>query len=87
MAEKADKRQQEENPQAKMTFEEALGKLEEMVSQIEAGQISLEESIEKYAEGIKLIQRCRSILETAEKKIEVLTKGPDGSLVAAGELP
>ncbi|GAF90923.1 unnamed protein product, partial [marine sediment metagenome] len=45
---------------AKMTFEQALGKLEQIVSRIEQGKVSLEESIEAYAEGIKLIDQCRA---------------------------
>ena len=71
----------------KVTFEQALEKLEEIVSQIEEGEVSLEESIEKYAEGTKLIQQCRQILDAAEKKIQLLTKGQDGELEPAGELP
>ena len=70
----------------KMTFEEALAKLEEIVSQIEAGKVSLEESISKYAEGIELIKQCRTILDSAEKKIQLLSKGQDGRVEPAGEL-
>jgi exodeoxyribonuclease VII small subunit len=70
----------------KMTFEESLAKLEEIVSQIEEGKVSLEESIDKYAEGIKLVNQCRAILETAEKKIQLLAKGEGGDLEPAGEL-
>ena len=70
----------------KRTFEQALEKLEQIVSQIEEGKVSLEESIEKYAEGIKLIQKCRRILDAAEKKIQLLAKGDRESLEPAGEL-
>jgi len=70
----------------KMTFEQALAKLEEIVSKIESGEVPLEESIEKYAEGIKLIKQCRSILDAAEQKIRLLAKGEAGSLVPGGEL-
>jgi len=69
----------------KMTFEQALAKLEEIVSKIESGEVPLEESIEKYAEGIKLIKQCRSILDAAEQKIRLLAKGEAGSLVPGGE--
>jgi len=71
----------------KLTFEQALEKLEQIVTEIEEGKVSLEESIEKYAEGTRLIQQCRSILEAAEKKIQVLAKGQGESLEPAGELP
>jgi exodeoxyribonuclease VII small subunit len=72
--------------QEKMTFEKALERLEKIVSEIEAGKVSLEESIERYAEGIGLIKRCRAILATAEQKIKLLTKGEGTSLEISGEL-
>ena len=72
--------------QAKMTFETALQTLEQIVSQIESGDVSLEESIEKYAQGTKLIETCRSILDKAEQKIQLLAKGEGDSLEPAGEL-
>jgi len=70
----------------KLSFEQALARLEQIVSQIEDGKVPLEESIERYAEGIKLIQQCRSILESAEKKIQLLSKGGGESLEVAGTL-
>lgn len=70
----------------KLTFEQALARLEQIVSAIEAGEVSLEESIEKYAEGIRLIKQCRGILDAAEKKIRLLTREEGGSLAPAGEL-
>ena len=71
----------------KMTFEESLAKLEQIVSQIEEGKVSLEESIEKYAEGIKLIKQCRTILDSAEQKIQLLAKGEGEQLNVSGDLP
>jgi exodeoxyribonuclease VII small subunit len=70
----------------KLTFEQALAKLEQIVSAIESGQIGLEESIEKYAEGARLINYCRGVLNAAEKKIQLLTAKADGSVEKAGEL-
>ncbi len=70
---------------AKKTFEQALEALENIVTEIEQGKVPLEASIDKYAEGIRLIQQCRQILQAAEKKIQLLTKGQDEQLVAAGE--
>jgi len=69
----------------KTTFEEALGKLEEIVEQIESGEIGLEASIARYEEGIKLIKQCRTILDAAEKKIQLLAKA-EGGLAPGGEL-
>lgn len=71
----------------KLTFEQALEKLEEIVTQIEDGKIPLEESIEKYARGIELIKQCRVILDSAEKKIQILSKGEGAALEEAGPLP
>jgi exodeoxyribonuclease VII small subunit len=70
----------------KLTFEKALEKLEEIVRQIEEGKVSLEESIEKYAEGVKLVGTCREILDQAEKKIQLLAKAEGDRLAPAGEL-
>jgi len=70
----------------KPTFEQALEKLEEIVSGIEEGDVPLEESIDKYAEGIKLIKQCREILDTAEQKIQLLSKNQDGTLETEGQV-
>ena len=75
-----------ENTEPKTTFEQALGKLEQIVAQIESGQIGLEESIARYEEGIGLIQQCRGILDAAEKRIQLLAKGEAQTLEASGEL-
>jgi exodeoxyribonuclease VII small subunit len=72
--------------QDKLTFEVALGRLEKIVSEIETGKVSLEQSIERYAEGVTLIKQCRSILETAEKKIQLLAKDQGMGLEVSGEL-
>ncbi len=70
----------------KPTFEQALGKLEKIVEQIESGEIGLEESIARYEEGTTLIKQCRTILDAAEKRIQLLAKGEAGQLAASGEL-
>jgi exodeoxyribonuclease VII small subunit len=62
------------------TFEEALQELEQILSEIEGGQVGLEESLVKYERGTFLIQHCRGVLNSAEKQIEVLTKSADGGL-------
>ena len=70
----------------KITFERALEELEKIVSQIEEGEVSLEESIQKYEAGRRLIRQCRVILDAAERKIQLLAKGEDGSAEVTGEL-
>lgn len=64
------------------SFEEALDELERILAEIESGETSLEQSLEKYERGNFLIQHCRSVLNNAEKQIELLTKQPDGTLRA-----
>ena len=69
-----------------LKFEAGLARLESIVTEIEAGKVSLEESISKYAEGIKLVKHCRAILDAAEQKIQILAKGDGGEAAPAGEL-
>ncbi len=63
-------------------FEAALKELEEILSEIEGGEVGLEQSLVKYERGNFLIQHCRKILNNAEKQIEELSKGADGGLEA-----
>src|SRR5687767_12913594 len=64
------------------TFEEALQELEQILAEIEGGEMGLEESLVKYERGQFLIHHCRGVLNTAERQIELLSKGPDGGLVS-----
>lgn len=64
-----------------LPFEKAMEKLEKIVSELESGDISLEEALKKYEEGVRLSQICQERLSQAEKKIEILTRGLDGTLV------
>jgi len=57
-----------------MKFEEALKKLERIVSDLETGDMSLEDSLSKYEEGIKLSKLCSRQLEAAKSKVELLMK-------------
>lgn len=61
-------------------FEDALSKLEGIVEKLEGGDLSLEESLIAFEEGIKLSRLCSKRLDEAEKKIEILTKGVGGDL-------
>lgn len=65
------------------SFEEAQAELEQIVTAIENGQISLEDSLVKYERGTYLIQYCNSVLKKAEEQIELLSKGADGQLQSA----
>ncbi len=63
----------------KQRFEELLGELEAIVGELEGGQIGLDEALEKYEKGIAALKQCYEVLKAAEKKIEILTRSPDGS--------
>ena len=64
----------------KPTFEEALKQLETLARQIEQGQIGLEESINKYGEGMSLVKQCRDILSKAVHKIQQIQQKVDGTI-------
>ena len=55
-------------------FEEQIKKLEHLVAQLETGNLSLEDSIKDYEEGVKIAQNCQMTLKNAEQKVEILTK-------------
>ncbi len=64
----------------KKTFEQAMKRLEEIARSLETGDISLEDSIKTYEEGIKLIEFCQTKLNEAEKKVQKLGRNAEGSL-------
>ena len=76
----------EAQQEKKVSFEEALAKLEKIVAAIESGEISLENSIAQYARGVELVRRCRAILQEAEKKIQLLARDENGNLRPSGSL-
>jgi exodeoxyribonuclease VII small subunit len=65
------------------SFEDALAELEQILSDIEGGQVPLEQSLTMYERGQFLIGHCRGVLARAEKQIEVLGKGEAGESVDA----
>lgn len=66
-----------------LPFETSLNNLEKIVAQLESGKLSLEDSIKAFESGVKLVSQCQKLLNEAEKKIEVLTKGGDGKPLSA----
>jgi len=70
---------------AKMTFEEALRALEDVVKRLESGEVPLDDSINLYEQGEKLRQHCQARLDSAQARIEKIVQGPDGK--AAGTAP
>ena len=65
---------------AEIKFEDALKKLEKIVEDLEGGNLSLDDALGKYEEGIKLSKLCVKRLELAKKKVEILMKSEDGSV-------
>ncbi|MCB9800053.1 MAG: exodeoxyribonuclease VII small subunit [Candidatus Omnitrophica bacterium] len=63
-----------------LSFEKSLEKLEKIVDDLESGDITLDEALKKYEEGIKLSGACQDRLSKAEKKIEMLSKSATGQL-------
>ncbi len=61
-------------------FETSLKKLEEIVKELEEGELTLEQSLERYEKGIGLARFCSTKLEEAEKRIEMLQKDEQGEL-------
>jgi exodeoxyribonuclease VII small subunit len=64
----------------KSTFEGALEELEDIAGKLESGELGLDESIIEFEKGIKLANYCRLKLEEAERKIEILQRGEDGTV-------
>jgi exodeoxyribonuclease VII small subunit len=61
-----------------LTFEKSLEKLESIVKKLESGELSLEDSIKAFEEGVRLAQNCGKKLDEAEKKVEILLTSKDG---------
>jgi exodeoxyribonuclease VII small subunit len=57
------------------SFEEALVELETIAKELESGELGIDDSIERYGEGIAYARFCQKKLEEAERKIEILQKG------------
>lgn len=63
-------------------FESALKSLEEIVAQLESGDLTLDRALELFEEGIRVSRFCGSKLDEAERRVEILVKSADGSMKA-----
>ena len=61
-------------------FETSMKKLESIVDELEKGDFSLQESLEKFEEGLRLGQSCRETLDTAQARVKRLVEDPDRAL-------
>ncbi|WP_240504509.1 exodeoxyribonuclease VII small subunit [Tsuneonella mangrovi] len=65
---------------SQMTFEAALGALEDVVRRLESGDVPLDASIDLYERGEALRKHCQARLDAAQARIEKIVAGPDGSI-------
>ncbi len=64
----------------KQSFEEAMESLEKIVSNLESGELSLDESLDNFKKGIDMANYCNGLLDDAEKTINILIKNKDGKV-------
>lgn len=73
---------------AAMSFEQAMGALEQVVNQLERGEVPLDLSIALYERGARLKERCAALLKEAEERVEKITLGeggqPSGTVAVEG---
>lgn len=65
---------------AKKTFEQAMKQLEQIVQDLESGDLPLEKALKRFEEGIELSKFCAEKLDESEKKVTILTKDAAGSV-------
>jgi len=63
------------------TFEKDMGRLEELVKKLESGELSLEESLVAFEEGMKLAESLGKVLDKAQERVQKLTRGEQGEFV------
>lgn len=66
---------------AKKTFEQSLKQLEQIVQELESGDLPLEKALKKFEEGIQLAKLCSRTLDETEQKISILLKNQDGGVI------
>ena len=69
-----------DTPISEMTFEQAMSELERIVTQLERGDVPLEDSISLYEKGAELKKRCETKLKEAEQKVAAITLDEEGSV-------
>lgn len=70
----------------KINLEKSLADLEELVEELESGDLPLEVAMKKFEEGIKLTRGCQTALKDAEQKVEILLKSAGGDTLADFEV-
>jgi exodeoxyribonuclease VII small subunit len=72
------KEKQQEAAVADETYDGLVSRLERVVGELEGGQLTLEQSIERFAEGVRLSREAARKLDEAERKVELLVRSTDG---------
>ena len=67
--------------QKNLTFEESMGRLEQIVRSLEQGNVPLEESLKLFQEGTQLVRSCSQLLDNAQLQIQKVLTAPDGNPV------
>ncbi len=67
---------------SELKFEEAFQKLEAVIKKLEEGNLSLEDSLKAFEEGVRLSRHCSQKLDEAEKRVEILLRESNGRLVS-----
>ncbi|MDF2501602.1 MAG: Exodeoxyribonuclease 7 small subunit [Anaerosporomusa subterranea] len=75
-------RKTKNNPSADITFEDALLKLETIVDDLEKGELSLEDALANFAQGVSLSQLCLEKLSSAEEQIDLILEEKQGRVTA-----
>ena len=70
-----------ESKSQKPSFEDSMKKLEGIVADLEQGEFGLEESVDKFEQGLELGKRCKKILQKAQQKVKTLVRDSEGELV------
>jgi exodeoxyribonuclease VII small subunit len=60
------------------SYDATVARLERVVGELESGQLSLEASVDKFAEGVRLAKDASRKLDEAERRVELLVRGPEG---------
>ena len=71
---------EENDKQEQPSFEQAMEDLEKIVEELEGGDLTLEQSLERYERGVKAVKRCRQVLDEAEKKLHILISDEQGHI-------
>ena len=64
----------------KLNFEQAMEKLEKIVEQLESGELSLEDSVKAFEDGVELSRLCKKMLESAEDRVKKIVEKAEGEL-------